>query len=72
MALPAIYVSVLCGAGLKVALREGALVGCLFPVAAAIMHLAYAVGFVRGLVHSVIARAARAATAKGCSHESQV
>jgi glycosyltransferase involved in cell wall biosynthesis len=50
-ALPIAYGGMLITAGLAVAIRRGLLVGLMFPIAAAIMHLAYAAGFVWGIIN---------------------
>jgi GT2 family glycosyltransferase len=47
--MPALYISVLGGAGLHVAIKHGALVGLQFPLAAFILHLSYAFGFALAL-----------------------
>ena len=57
--LPISYGVILLGAGVRVGVREGARVGCLFPVAASIMHVAYAAGFMWGLMHRATGKAAR-------------
>ncbi len=52
LSVPALYLVTLFGAGSLLIGRFGSKVGLLFPLAAATMHLAYAVGFVRGVVGS--------------------
>jgi succinoglycan biosynthesis protein ExoA len=47
--LPTAYASILVGAAAGVAIKQGLLVGFMFPFAAAIMHIAYAAGFFWGL-----------------------
>ena len=48
---PCIYGLILSGVGLHLSLRAGWKVGFLFPVAAATMHIAYAIGFMWGFLH---------------------
>jgi len=48
--IPAVYVFLLLASGLCLVARAGAGAGLLFPLAAGIMHLAYATGFVAGFV----------------------
>ena len=48
--LPVTYVSILGIASTDVAIKQGVLIGFLIPSAAAIMHFAYAVGFICGVV----------------------
>jgi succinoglycan biosynthesis protein ExoA len=48
--LPVAHALILMIAGTEVALRQGILIGLMFPLATAIMHLAYAVGFLYGVV----------------------
>jgi hypothetical protein len=50
-ALPLAYALILIFAGVGVARRCGTVVGAMFPLAAAIMHIAYAAGFVRGVMN---------------------
>jgi len=57
--LPISYGAILLGAGVGVAIREGLRVGCLFPVASSIMHVAYAAGFTWGLMRRAAGNAAR-------------
>lgn len=47
---PFIYGLILCGVGIGVSRRAGWKIGALFPVAAATMHVAYAIGFLWGLL----------------------
>jgi glycosyltransferase involved in cell wall biosynthesis len=47
---PCIYGLVLCGVGLHLSHRAGWRVGSLFPIAAATMHIAYAIGFMWGVI----------------------
>jgi len=54
---PGVYVLILSGVGLHLSRRAGWKVGALFPVAAAVMHVAYAIGFLWGIV-----KGARAST----------
>ncbi|MBX3301829.1 MAG: glycosyltransferase [Nitrospira sp.] len=48
---PCLYGLILCGVGFHLSRRVGWRVGCLFPVAAATMHLAYGIGFMWGFLH---------------------
>jgi glycosyltransferase involved in cell wall biosynthesis len=48
--LPLVYGTTLAGVGGRVGCRSGWQVGLLFPVAAAIIHVAYAVGFAMGVL----------------------
>jgi succinoglycan biosynthesis protein ExoA len=48
--LPIAYVLTLIVVGMRVAMKSGVLVGLMFPSAAAIMHFAYAAGFVCALL----------------------
>ncbi len=57
LAGPCAYVLILSGVGLHLSRRAGWKVGALFPIAAAIMHMAYAIGFLWGLI-----KGARAST----------
>jgi len=57
LAGPCAYVLILSGVGLHLSRRVGWKVGALFPIAAAIMHIAYAIGFLWGLI-----KGARAST----------
>ena len=50
--IPAGYGVGLFAAGIGVALKQESMVGFLFPVAAAILHLAYGAGFLWGLIRS--------------------
>ncbi|MDF0677252.1 MAG: glycosyltransferase family 2 protein [Nitrospira sp.] len=50
LAGPCVYTLILCGVGLRLSYRAGWKVGALFPVAAATMHIAYAIGFMWGLI----------------------
>jgi len=50
IALPSVYGMTLAGVGGWVGWRSGWKIGLLFPVAAAIMHMAYAVGFAMGVL----------------------
>jgi GT2 family glycosyltransferase len=50
LAGPCLYGLILCGVGLSLSRRVGWRVGCLFPVAAATMHLAYGIGFMWGVL----------------------
>ncbi len=54
--LPAVYLSILLTAGLGVGLKEGVAVGLMFPVAATIMHFAYAAGLFCGFLGSLGSR----------------
>ena len=49
--LPAGYLSMLITAGAWVSMKHGILVGLMFPIAVAIMHMAYAVGFIGGVIN---------------------
>jgi succinoglycan biosynthesis protein ExoA len=49
--LPVLYGSVLGASAVRVAREHGAQVGILWPVAAAIMHVAYACGFIAGILN---------------------
>lgn len=60
---PGIYALILCGVGLYTSLRAGWKVGALFPLAAATMHIAYALGFLWGAVKGV--HASSGVTAQG-------
>jgi hypothetical protein len=51
LALPLSYVSILILAAGGVAMKSRFLVGAMFPIAAAIMHVAYGAGFVCGVVN---------------------
>ena len=48
--LPAGYASILVAAGAQVGWKRGIVVGCAFPIVAAIIHVAYAIGFGWGLL----------------------
>lgn len=48
---PCVYALILCGVGLHLSRRAGWKVGLLFPVAAATLHIAYAIGFISGFLH---------------------
>ena len=50
LALPLVYAAGLIGAAAKVAVASGVRTALRFPVCAAIMHLAYAAGFVWGVI----------------------
>jgi len=54
---PGVYVLILSGVGVHLSRRAGWKIGALFPVAAAVMHVAYAIGFLWGIV-----KGARAST----------
>lgn len=60
---PCTYGLILWGVGLHVSHRAGWKVGALFPIAAATMHIAYAIGFMLGAVKG--AQASSMLTAKG-------
>ncbi len=47
---PLIYGLILCGVGIWVSRRVGLKIGALFPIAAATMHVAYAIGFLWGIL----------------------
>ena len=55
---PFIYGLILCGVGLWVSGRAGWKIGALFPVASATMHVAYAIGFLWGLLKGAKASSA--------------
>ncbi len=55
---PVVYGVLLCGVGSWVAGRAGWKIGALFPVAAATMHVAYAVGFLWGFLKGAKASSA--------------
>lgn len=50
LAGPCVYALILCGVGLHLSCRAGWKVGFLFPVAAATMHIAYAIGCMWGFL----------------------
>jgi hypothetical protein len=70
-ALPMAYVSMLMAAGARIATKHGMLVGLMFPVAAAIMHLAYAAGFAWAVISRSNKRRPSVSSSKGWSHESR-
>ena len=47
--LPSIYLTILVFGGLGVGIKEGFLVGLLFPITAFVMHISYALGFAWGI-----------------------
>jgi glycosyltransferase involved in cell wall biosynthesis len=63
--LPIVYVSILFMAGVGVAVKQGIHIGLLFPLATAMMHVAYAGGFILGLVHRRRQQTVKAAEPKG-------
>lgn len=63
--LPLTYASVLIVAGTVVSIGQKQLVGLLFPVAASIMHVAYALGFVWGVALPGSQAMAKASSRKG-------
>jgi len=71
-ALPLVYGGTLFIVGAKQGINAGWRVAVLFPVAAAIMHTAYAGGFVRGLLKSPDHRAQGVHNRKGACHESGI
>jgi succinoglycan biosynthesis protein ExoA len=70
-ALPVAYASMLISAGTGVAIKHGMLVGLTFPIVAAIMHLAYAAGFVWGVINGRSVKTTSASSSKGWSHASR-
>jgi GT2 family glycosyltransferase len=66
LAGPCLYVLILSGVGIQLSRRAGRKVGALFPIAAATMHVAYAIGFLWGIV-----KGAKASTAAS-SHDSRL
>jgi len=50
LAGPCVYALILCGVGLHLSRRAGWKIGFLFPVAAATLHIAYAIGFMWGFL----------------------
>lgn len=62
LAGPCTYGLILCGVGLHLSLRAGWKVGALFPVAAATMHIAYAIGFMWGFLQGARASSATQAS----------
>jgi hypothetical protein len=70
-ALPLAYASMLISAGVGIAMKQGMLVGLMFPIAAAIMHSAYAAGFVWAVINGRRKRVTSASSSKGWSHESR-
>jgi glycosyltransferase involved in cell wall biosynthesis len=69
-ALPTVYAATLFIVGAKQGLNAGWRVAVFFPVAAAIMHAAYATGFMRGLLKSPDHTAQGMQSRKGACHES--
>src|SRR5439155_25506184 len=47
---PSVYVLALITSGVWIAIKKNTLVGFMFPVATTVIHLAYAVGFVWGVI----------------------
>ena len=68
-ALPVAYASILILSGVGIAKKHGPLIGLIFPIAAAIMHLAYAAGFGWGVINGKSTSAASASSSEGWSHE---
>lgn len=66
--LPVAYAGMLLAAGVGIAIKEGALVGHMFPIAAAIMHLAYAAGFAWALLSGKNQRTSSESSPKGLPH----
>jgi hypothetical protein len=69
--LPLTYGAILSGAGVRVACRNGWMIGLLFPVAAAIMHIAYAVGFAWGVLNGRTGQVKEASHSDGEFHASR-
>jgi succinoglycan biosynthesis protein ExoA len=64
VAIPVAYASLLLATGASIASKHGILVGLMFPLAVAIMHLAYAAGF----ASAVVERPMRAASGPPSRH----
>jgi succinoglycan biosynthesis protein ExoA len=69
-ALPLLYIVTLLVVGITQRGKSGWRVAVLFPVAAAIMHMAYAAGFVRGLIKGADRAVQCGQNNKGACHES--
>jgi glycosyltransferase involved in cell wall biosynthesis len=69
-ALPLVYGATLLTVGARQSAKAGWRVSILFPVAVAIMHAAYATGFVRALLKSPNRIAQRVHSGEGACHES--
>lgn len=69
--LSIVYVLILLTAGVGIAVRQGIRIGLLFPIATATMHIAYAGGFVLGLVHRRRQQTAKTSEPKGGFYESR-
>ncbi len=67
-ALPLAYVSMLITAGVGVAIKQDNHVGLVFPIAASIMHFAYAAGFGWGLLSGKNQRTSSESSPKGLPH----
>jgi succinoglycan biosynthesis protein ExoA len=63
--LPIVYVLSLVVVGVGVAAKQGVRIGLLFPIATAIMHIAYAGGFILGLVDKRRRRMVKVSSPKG-------
>jgi len=70
VALPVAYASMLITVGVGVAVKQSILVGLMFPIAAAIMHAAYAAGFIWGVINGRSHRVSSVSSTKGWSHVS--
>lgn len=68
LAGPCIYGLILCGVGLHLSHRAGWKVGALFPIAAATLHIAYAIGFVWGIIKGAQASSATQASSGDTSY----
>jgi succinoglycan biosynthesis protein ExoA len=71
LVLPLVYASTLILAGTKIAKQNGIPVGALFPIAAAIMHFAYAAGFIWGVINRNIRNNDQVLSTKGESYDSR-